>query len=240
MLLTVTWPANRPSTSIANGSVVPWRAARASRRTRVRKVTGRGGEPGGAVASQRHQPGGVALAGVAPGVEVGAAQRAQRAPIGRGAGREPVGRRQRPAAAQWSLPTTCSTACTRIGRSTASPSFTPPREPGRLTTRQSPTTPARPRDSTAVGTPFGGAGGADRLGDAGHLAVEQRPGLLGGAVGRGQAGAAGGEHDAARPRRRRRAMAAPTGSPSGRRPARRPRSPSSCRAATMSGPVSSA
>ena len=42
---------------------------------------------------------------------------------------------------QWSLPTICSTACTTIGSSTASASFTPPREPGRLTTRHSPTTP---------------------------------------------------------------------------------------------------
>ena len=46
------------------------------------------------------------------------------------------------------------------------PSFTPPREPGRLTTRQSPTTPASPRDSAAVGTPLRDAVRADRLGDA--------------------------------------------------------------------------
>ena len=88
------------------------------------------------------------------------------------------------------------TACTSSGSSTARPSFTPPREPGRLTTRQVPTTPASPRESAAVGTPFADAVRPDRLGDAGHLAVEQRAGHLGGPVGRGQAGAAGGEHDA--------------------------------------------
>ena len=64
----------------------------------------------------------------------------------------------------------------RSGSSTASPSFTPPREPGRLTTRHAPTTPASPRDSAAVGTPLADAVRADRLGDAGHLAVEQRRG----------------------------------------------------------------
>ena len=140
-------------------------------------------------------------------------------------------------AGQWSLPTICSTACTSSGSSTARPSFTPPREPGRLTTRQSPTTPASPRDSAAVGTPLATPCAADRLGDAGHLAVEQRPGHLGGPVGRGEAGAAGGEHDAGR--RRDRGARSPR--PPARRRARRPgvdrRSPSSCRASTISGPV---
>src|SRR4051794_11408745 len=52
MLLTVTWPANRPSTSIANGYVVPCRACLASRRTSCLKLVGRASPPGGTVASQ--------------------------------------------------------------------------------------------------------------------------------------------------------------------------------------------
>src|SRR4051812_11118610 len=51
MLLTVTCPANRPSTSIANGYVVPWRACFASRRTSDLKLAGRASPPGGTVAS---------------------------------------------------------------------------------------------------------------------------------------------------------------------------------------------
>src|SRR3954469_25661550 len=43
----------------------------------------------------------------------------------------------------------------------------------------------------------------DRLRDAGDLAIEERPGDLGGAVGRGQAGAAGREHDPRTPFRGR-------------------------------------
>ena len=87
--------------------------------------------------------------------------------------------------------------------------------PGRLTTRQLPTTPARPRESAAVGTPFADAVRPDRLGDAGHLEVEQRPGLLGRAVGRRQAGAAGGEHHAGAARDRRGDGGADRRSPSG-------------------------
>src|SRR5262245_17938067 len=53
----------------------------------------------------------------------------------------------------WSPPRTWSTACGSTSRSTASPSRTPPREPGRLTITVRPATPARPLDSIAVGTP---------------------------------------------------------------------------------------
>ena len=52
MLLTVTWPAKRPSTSIANG--MPETLAGvpvASAPTRVRNVAGRSLPPGGTVAS---------------------------------------------------------------------------------------------------------------------------------------------------------------------------------------------
>ena len=51
------------------------------------------------------------------------------------------------------------------GSSTASPSLTPPVEPGRLTISVRPATPARPRESAAVGT-FAQPVGADGLGDA--------------------------------------------------------------------------
>src|SRR3954447_21982764 len=51
MLLTVTWPANRPSTSPANGNVAPWRACFESRRTSCLKLVGRASPPGGTVAS---------------------------------------------------------------------------------------------------------------------------------------------------------------------------------------------
>ena len=51
MLLTVICPANRPSTSIANGYVAPARACLCSRRTSDRNVVGRAAGPGGTVAS---------------------------------------------------------------------------------------------------------------------------------------------------------------------------------------------
>ena len=51
MLLTVTWPANLSSTSIANGIVAPAFADRSSRRTSERNVAGRSAPPGGTVAS---------------------------------------------------------------------------------------------------------------------------------------------------------------------------------------------
>src|SRR3954453_10270857 len=51
MLLTVTWPANRPSTSTANGNVAPCRACFDSLRTSCLKLVGRASPPGGTVAS---------------------------------------------------------------------------------------------------------------------------------------------------------------------------------------------
>src|SRR6478735_454330 len=60
----------------------------------------------------------------------------------------------RPAGAQWSLPTICSTACCSRGTTTARPSLTPPREPGRLTTSACAIVPATPRDRAAVATPL--------------------------------------------------------------------------------------
>src|SRR5215472_1594736 len=53
----------------------------------------------------------------------------------------------------WSPPWAWSTAWARIGPSTAIPSRTPPVEPGRLTTRTIPASPAIPRDNIAAGTP---------------------------------------------------------------------------------------
>ena len=114
------------------------------------------------------------------------------------------------------------------GRSTASPSFTPPREPGRLTTRQLPTTPAsaarqgsrryalRPR--RRPGSPRRCPGTSRSSSGAGHL---------GGAVGRGQPGAAGGEHQPGAPVDRGRGSPRPPARRRARPPARRPRSPSS-------------
>src|ERR1019366_6515560 len=53
----------------------------------------------------------------------------------------------------WSPPRTWSTACASTPDSTAIPSRTPPVEPGRLTISVVPAKPARPRESTAAGTP---------------------------------------------------------------------------------------
>src|SRR3954452_22440666 len=72
---------------------------------------------------------------------------------GQGAQTHATGRQVDLPGAQWSLPVICSTACTSIGARTASPSLTPPREPGRFTINARPYTPASPRDSAAVGTP---------------------------------------------------------------------------------------
>ena len=59
------------------------------------------------------------------------------------------------------------------GASTAIPSRTPPGEPGSVTTSDVPIVPATPRESTDVGTLSRGDQ-PQRLGDAGHLALEQR------------------------------------------------------------------
>ena len=100
----------------------------------------------------------------------------------------------------------------RIGAEHGEPVLHAARRAGQVHHERAPATPASPRESAAVGTPCR-AVRADRLGDAGHLEVEQRPGHLGGAVGRRDAGAASGERRRG-PRRRRR-PAAP------RRPAHR-------------------
>ena len=107
MLLTVTWPANRPSTSIAKGYVVPARACRCSRRTSCRNVDGRASPPGGTVAS--HGTSQAALR-----CRASRQARASDDASGRSV-TSPRVQADRPAAAQWSLPTTCSTACTSTG-----------------------------------------------------------------------------------------------------------------------------
>ena len=76
------------------------------------------------------------------------------------------------------------------GTTTASPSLTPPREPGRFTTSACPHDAGQPARQRRGGDALADAVRPDRLGDARHLAVEQRPGDLGGQVGRGEAGAA--------------------------------------------------
>ena len=83
-------------------------------------------------------------------------------------------RTHRPARAQWSLPSICSTACRSRGTTTARPSFTPPRDPGRFTTSAWPT---RARDAARQGRrrdALADPVGPDRLGDARHLSVDQR------------------------------------------------------------------
>ena len=107
----------------------------------------------------RRRPTGAAARTTTPSTPAGRASR----------GRDPAGplsgRSRRPAPPRGA----------RRARGRRGASFTPPREPGRLTTRQSPATPARPRESIAVGTPL--ATPAARIASAmpGHLAVEQRP-----------------------------------------------------------------
>src|SRR6478735_2229970 len=111
-------------------------------RRRARRGTGRdGGVP-------RPQPVVVAGAHRLPLVGVRALQRPDDHAVRLEPGRPPRD------GDQWSLPTTCSTAWRTTGSRTPRPSFTPPREPGRFTTRQSPAIPARPRESIAVGTPL--------------------------------------------------------------------------------------
>src|SRR6185503_10671046 len=56
-------------------------------------------------------------------------------------------------AVQWSPPWICEKACATTGSSTASPSRTPPGEPGRFTTRVRPARPLTPRDNMADGMP---------------------------------------------------------------------------------------
>src|SRR4051794_32932567 len=104
----------------------------------------RGAVPGRDGRLPRPEPLDVAPAHLVPGRGVAAGQRPQA---------HPARLQLYLPAGQWSLPVICSTAWTSIGASTARPSFTPPRDPGRFTTRACPHTPARPRESAAVGTP---------------------------------------------------------------------------------------
>ena len=67
---------------------------------------------------------------------------------------------------RWSPPRSWLTTWGSSGPRTASPSRTPPVEPGRLTISVRPAVPARPRESTAVGDAVLRAVPADRLGDA--------------------------------------------------------------------------
>ena len=97
--------------------------------------------------------------------------------------------------AQWSLPTICSTACTSIGSSTAEPVLHAAARAGQVDDQAAAGDAGQPARQRRGRDALGDAVRADRLGDAGHLAVEQRPGHLGRPVGRGEAGAAGGEHD---------------------------------------------
>ena len=213
MLLTVTWPAKRPSDldrERHRGALAGLPVAAAA--------PGRGTTPGGrACPAARWRPTAAASsrcgsAHVAPRPAVAGRRAVARPPSPRSsqAGQPVNGRSPRPARRR----------ARSTGRSTASPSFTPPREPGRLTTRQGPATPASPRESTAVGTPAATPCGPDRLGDPGDLAVQQRAGDLRGAVGGGEAGAAGGQHHAgaalARPRRSPRPPARRRARPPGR------------------------
>src|SRR4051794_429495 len=67
--------------------------------------------------------------------------------------------------------------------------------PGQVHDQAASRDPGQPPGQRRRGHPVGDAVRADRLRDAGRLAVQQRPGRLGGPVGRRQAGAAGREHD---------------------------------------------
>ena len=105
---------------------------------------------------------------------------------------------QRDAALSWrrrlrvicrGTPRTIATACSTIGSSAASPSRTPLVEPGRLTMSVLLRMPASPRASAALGLRLNRQD-ADPLGDPRRLAVEHRPGRLGGDVGGTQPGPA--------------------------------------------------
>ena len=164
---TVTWPTSRPSTSTANGSSRPCRASRSQVADQLAER--RSGVPPSRRDRRlpRPQPRGVGRPQRLPLTPVAVVQR------GAGPGRSQPSRQRRrtSVAGQSSLISgrprrSARRACASTGSSTASPSLTPPVEPGRLTTRVRPATPASPRDSTAVGTPVRDAVRPDRLGDA--------------------------------------------------------------------------
>ena len=217
MLLTVTWPAKRAVDLDREGvRRACARLARAAAAPAPGRRSGAARRPAGrsrprARASRR------------------CARRTRRARPARRAsasGRSVTSPLAQPAAGQpgqWSLPTICSTACTSTGLEHGEAVLHPAARAGQVDDQ------ALPDDAGQAAGQHGGrhalrdAVGADRLGDAGHLAVEQRPGHLGGAVGRGQAGAAGGEHHpGAAVDGRARSPRRP-----GRRPVRRPGAPTS-------------
>ena len=237
MLLTVTWPAKRPSTSTTNGIPRPSRACRlqpgAPASRNVAGALAAAGRDGGV---PRLEPGRVATAHGAPGPRVAVAQRPERdLAVLQGQASRPA----LEASAQWSLPTICSTACTSRGSRTARPSFTPPREPGQVDHEAVAHDAGQAPRQGGGRHPLRDAVGPDRLGDARHLPVEQGPGDLGGEVGRGEPGAAGGEHDAGTARRPRRRWPSPTGAPSGTTTGWPQAKPRARRSSTSSGPVAS-
>ena len=139
----------------------------------------------------RLEPDRVAPAYGAPGAGVAVAQRPQGdvavVQRRRASPCSPCGLRAR----QWSLPTICSTAWTSRGSRTAIASFTPPARPGQVHHQAVAGDPGEPARQGGGRDALGDAVGTDGLGDAGHLPVEQGTGDLGGAVGRGEARAAG-------------------------------------------------
>ena len=157
MLLTVTWPTKRPSTSITKGRPAPaWPGGAGAPSDDLVRRRARRGRPGGTVASHGRSQSGCAARTACQLVGVGPAQRADRPrPATRSRAGHPGAVPDRPVSGRSRRPARPRGG--RRGSRTARPSFTPPREPGRLTTRQSPAIPARPRDSIAVGTPLADA-----------------------------------------------------------------------------------
>src|SRR4051812_43732218 len=99
-----------------------------------------------ALVAADHHPGAVAVVLVDPHAEHLAVERAERPRVGA------VEHGLLQSADQWSPPRSGLAAGGRGGPSPATPSATPPVEPGRLTISVRPATPARPRESTEVGT----------------------------------------------------------------------------------------
>src|SRR4051794_4737106 len=188
MLDTVTWPTKRPATSMARGYAVPCRAARRSRRTSARNVVGRRSPPGGTVASHgRSQAALRWRAARHPAASAADSGRTVTSPERRGTGHAPGDR----------------------------PVITAHRlldgvledRPEHLDGVLHPAARAREVDDQALTGEAGQAArqhrgrhalrharGPDRLGDAGDLAVEQRPGRLRRQVRGRQPGATGRQH----------------------------------------------
>ena len=220
MLLTVTWPAKRPSTSIANGNVAPCagllrqpphqRPERASAGPRRRAGRSRPTAP----ARRR------CAAGPAPGVAASVGGQRPHASPRRSQASRPAGR------LNGRSPRPARRRARSTGASTARRVLHPAARAGQVDDQAA----ADARRPARARAPRSGRPCARRTRGSprrcpGTSTVQQRPGHLGGAVGRRQAGAAGGEHDpgaavdGGRDRRRRPARRR------ARRPARRPRSP---------------